>query len=147
MFDNAPKPLLFLVIGFAVVVLYQASTQERQIDASGIANSDPWFEQQIYSESRLVLVKFGAEWCGPCRSLDTNLEEIKPWLQDHVKVVRVDVDQQRTLAGSFGVASIPHSFILYRGKIVSERKGGMATAALKTWIVQSAETAYRTPTP
>jgi hypothetical protein len=45
------------------------------------------------------------------------------------------------------VTSIPHSFILYRGKIVSERKGGMATAALKTWIVQSAETAYRTPTP
>jgi thioredoxin 1 len=147
MFDNVPGPFKFLVVAFLLVVLYQYATQERKIDAPGIASRDPWFEQHIYSESRPVLLKFGAQWCGPCRSLDANLQEIEPMIREQVKVVRVDVDEHQALASSFGVSSIPHSFVLYRGKIVSERKGSIASAALKTWVAQATEVAYRTTNP
>lgn len=146
MFDNVPGAFKYLVVGFVLVVLYQYATQERKIDASGIASRDRWFEQHIYSESRPVLVKFGAQWCGPCRSLDANLREIEPMIQERIKVVRVDVDEHQELASNFGVSSIPHSFVLYHGKIISERKGSMATASLKTWVNQATEAAYRTPT-
>lgn len=144
MFDRGTGPLKYLVIAFILVLVYQYSTEERKIDARGIANQDKWFEQHVYQAEGPVLLKFGAEWCPPCQSLDANLRALESTLSSRVKIVRVDIDEHPELARTFGVRSIPHSLVLYQGKIVDERLGGMDQAALQKWVTAASDKAYRT---
>jgi thioredoxin 1 len=144
MLDRRTGPLKYLVIAFILVLVYQYSTGERKIDAQGIAGKDKWFEQHVYQEPGPVLLKFGAEWCPPCRSLDANLRALESTIGSRVKIVRVDIDQHPELASTFGVRSIPHSFVLYQGRIVDERLGGMDQAALQKWVADASDKAYRT---
>ena len=50
-----------------------------------------------------VLVDFFATWCGPCKMLTPELEEIK----DKVQIVKVDIDENLELCKRFGVMSVP----------------------------------------
>lgn len=144
MFPRGSGPFLFFAAAFGLVVLYQYMGQERQIDADAIASRDPWFEQNIQHATEPVLVKFGADWCGPCRSLDETLQTVGPRFQGRMKVLRVDVDKQFDLAQTFGVSAIPHSFILYQGRIVDSRRGSMAKDTLEAWMEQGLKEAYQT---
>ncbi|MFN6162445.1 MAG: thioredoxin family protein [Planctomycetota bacterium] len=144
MFPRGSGPFLFFVAAFGLVVMYQYMGQERQIDADAIASRDPWFEQNIQHATEPVLVKFGADWCGPCRSLDETLQTVGPRFQGRMKVLRVDVDKQFDLAQTFGVSAIPHSFILYQGRIVDSRRGSMAKDTLEAWMEQGLKEAYQT---
>ena len=50
-----------------------------------------------------VLVDFFATWCGPCKMLSPELEEIK----DKVQIVKVNIDENLELCKRFGVMSVP----------------------------------------
>lgn len=50
-----------------------------------------------------VLVDFFATWCGPCKMLAPELEEIK----DRVQIIKVDIDENLELCKRFGVMSVP----------------------------------------
>ncbi len=50
-----------------------------------------------------VLVDFYAVWCGPCKMLAPELEEIK----DKVQIVKVNIDENLELCKRFGVMSVP----------------------------------------
>jgi thioredoxin 1 len=63
--------------------------------------------------TELVLVKFGANWCKPCSTLDPILEDV---LVDYdVRIVKVDVDECPDIAGEFRVMSIPTTFFIKNG--------------------------------
>jgi len=143
MFPRGSGPFLLFAAALGLVVLNQYMGQERQIDAEAIASRDPWFEYNIHHATEPVLVKFGADWCGPCRSLDESLRTVTPRFQGRMKVLRVDVDKNPELSQTFGVRSIPHSFILYQGRIVDSRRGSMAKDTLVTWMEQGLKEAYQ----
>ena len=50
-----------------------------------------------------VLVDFYAVWCGPCKMLAPELEEVK----DKVQIVKVNIDENLELCKRFGVMSVP----------------------------------------
>ena len=50
-----------------------------------------------------VLVDFYATWCGPCKMLAPELEDIK----DKVQIMKVDIDENLELCKRFGVMSVP----------------------------------------
>ena len=81
-------------------------------------------ESEFYNEVKagIVLVDFYAEWCGPCKMYTPILEEIEKDNKD-IKVVKVNIDNDRRLAAYFQVQSIPTLLVLNNGEQVEKVVG------------------------
>ena len=75
--------------------------------------TDDQFESEVIKSSTPVLVDFWAEWCGPCKAIAPTLEEIAGDYDGRLKVVKVDVDENRQSATQYGIRSIP-SLLLFK---------------------------------
>jgi thioredoxin 2 len=78
-----------------------------------------------------VVVDFWAAWCGPCRMISPVLEDLAKRQAGHLKVVKVDVDANPSLAARFGAQSIPLLVVLRDGDEVDRVVGAMPRAALE----------------
>ena len=82
------------------------------------------FENDVLKNDKKVILDFYADWCGPCRMLGPVLEKIADE-RDDVAVVKVNVDNDPSLAEAFGVTSIPALFIIDKGEVVNQGLGFM----------------------
>ena len=71
------------------------------------------FEQEVIKSETPVIVDFWAEWCGPCHAVSPVLDRIAEERADELKLVKVNIDEERSLAERYGIASIP-TMILFR---------------------------------
>lgn len=95
---------------------------------------DDWFQRTVVDQPGLVVVKFGAEWCGPCRMLDPELTRLANSLGSRGSVVRINVDQHRDLARHYGVSSIPRLFVFDHGQVLADRVGYANHEQLYAWV-------------
>jgi putative thioredoxin len=73
------------------------------------------------SMSALVILDFWAEWCGPCKQLTPVLEKVAAdYASKGVKLVKVNVDEQKLIAAQFRVQSIPTVYALFQGQLVAD---------------------------
>jgi thioredoxin 2 len=78
-----------------------------------------------------VLVDLWAPWCGPCRFVSPILEALAKDYAGHLKVVKVNVDQNPALARRFDARSIPTMVVLRDGQPVDRVVGAMPRPALE----------------
>lgn len=72
----------------------------------------------------LVVVDFYAAWCGPCKMMSPYLEKLKAtYPEDKLKIVKVDIDDNKELASHFNINSIPLIKFYNNGKEVSSQLG------------------------
>jgi thioredoxin 1 len=72
------------------------------------------FEQQVLQSSQPVLVDFWAPWCGPCKMLGPVVEKIAAAQGDKAKFVKLNTDDNPSLASQYQVSGIP-CLILFKG--------------------------------
>ena len=73
------------------------------------------FESEVLKSDKTVLLDFWASWCGPCRMLSPVIDEIAEENSD-IKVGKVNVDEQSSLAQKFGIMSIPTIVVMKNGQ-------------------------------
>ena len=80
------------------------------------------FRNEVLNSEKPVLLDFWAPWCGPCRMVSPIVDEIATERGD-IKVGKVNVDEERELAGQFGVMSIPTLVVIKGGRVVNQMVG------------------------
>lgn len=104
---------------------------------SAIADNEPGLDLASGSAPELVLMKFGAPWCGPCRMIDKELDKLE---QSNlpVKIQKINVDDRPDMAREYKVRSIPRLVLLQNGEKVGDLVGYKSAEELTDWIEDSA---------
>ena len=86
------------------------------------------FKQE--TSTGLTLVDFYADWCGPCKRMAPTLNELATEFGDKIKIAKVNVDDNRSLAQDFGVRGIPMFVVIKDGQVVSTTTGAKSKQQL-----------------
>lgn len=86
---------------------------------------------------RVVLVDFWATWCGPCKTMAPDLEQVAKETADDVLIAKVDVDDQRELAERFAIQSMPTIITFRDGQKHSTYVGAVPAAGLRAALADA----------
>ena len=91
---------------------------------------DSNFELEVVKADKIVLVDFGASWCGPCRMIAPVVSEIAHEYENVIKVVKVNTDSNPSVAAEYGIRSIPTLMIFKNGLKVDTVIGAVPKSTL-----------------
>ena len=95
--------------------------------------SDSTFQDDISSQSNLVLVDFWAEWCGPCKQISPILEEIANE-KDNLNILKLNIDENPATPQKYNVRGIPTLMLFKDGKLIDTKIGSLPKSSLEDWI-------------
>tara|TARA_B100001123_G_C14332126_1_gene639573 strand:+ start:180 stop:500 length:321 start_codon:yes stop_codon:yes gene_type:complete len=92
------------------------------------------FEKEVVNSELPVLIDFWAEWCGPCKEMNPILEEVSSEMEEKIKVLKINIDENPNIPNKYGVQSIPTLIIFKKGEAISTKVGASIKSDLITWI-------------
>jgi thioredoxin 1 len=90
----------------------------------------------IINSEQLTLVDFFAIWCGPCKMMHPVLEQLKDELGESIRIIKIDVDKNNSLAMNYRVQSVPTLMLFRKGEMLWRQSGALRLNDLKALVSQ-----------
>lgn len=100
-----------------------------EIKEGNVAN----FEELVLKSKKPVLVDFWAPWCGPCKMIAPVLETLANE-NDDILIVKVNVDDNKVLAGKYQVRGIPTLVLFKEGEVDKKVSGSQGIDSLRQFV-------------
>ena len=81
-----------------------------------------------------VVVDFWAGWCGPCKMMAPIFTQTAAEMEPRIRFAKLDTEAEPTLAGRFGIRSIPTLMVFKEGREIARQAGLMQGSQLKRWL-------------
>ncbi len=81
------------------------------------------YDSEVLKSDKLVLVDFWASWCGPCKMVSPIIEQLAKEYDGKVKVCKLNVDDEGSIAAQNAIVSIPTVILFENGKPVKKLIG------------------------
>jgi thioredoxin 1 len=88
----------------------------------------------------IEVIKFGADWCGPCRMISPIIENLKNKYNQEdsdVQITSIDIDQNPEFAREYKIQSIPAFVFKKEGKLISKKTGVLSESQIEDLIKQT----------
>jgi len=94
----------------------------------------------------IALVKFGAEWCGPCKVIEKAFEDLSSEIRSRsghefegIQFIKIDIDKEPDLAKGFGIKAVPTTMIFKDGKNIATKLGALILPGLNAWLRENTQ--------
>lgn len=91
------------------------STTQKNFKTKGLSLND--YGKLMEDSSKLVLVDFYADWCGPCKKMAPYVKKIAEEKSAILTLIKINVDDNKDLCRQLGIEAIP-VFKLYKNKMM-----------------------------
>jgi len=90
--------------------------------------------KDLLNSKKLILVDFSADWCGPCKALQPILKQLKSSIGDKAKIIKIDVDKNKSIASQLNIQGVPTLILYKEGKQVWRQSGVLQAIELEQII-------------
>jgi thioredoxin 1 len=102
--------------------------------------SDASFEEEILKSDVPALIDFWATWCAPCKAIAPIVEEMAAKYDGKLKVAKMNVDDNQSTPGKYGVRSIPTLILFKNGEVADQVIGAVSKSHIEDFIDRALET-------
>ena len=92
------------------------------------------FDRQVSGSDIPLVVDFWAPWCGPCQMMAPAYEQAAKLLEPHVRLAKVNTEEERALATRFSIVSIPTMIIFREGRELARQPGALGQQEIVHWV-------------
>jgi thioredoxin 1 len=96
--------------------------------------TDDTFEPEVLQADKPVLVDYWAEWCGPCKMIAPQLDDIAKDYAGKLKVTKMNIDENQATPPKYGIRGIPTLMLFKNGNLAATKVGALSKSQLMAFI-------------